>query len=392
MSVADSDSPVVDDILQHIMNHMPPYEGKDPNTSDKWSCKSSTCCKPEGQSGLRLQVCSRCKAARYCSVACQREDFHKHLPDCREIKQLTSKMEQEAQNLRHNQEWGNGPPSNLFETEIGNFWGILETRDYCRTRFELASRHSNIAHSYEVRPLLEMVLGHQLELLRLCKYDNLGIRDLVPFTLLSLNRDDDCHAFIKHWVPVLRDGSAEYTELHKNSSPGDWIYPRDQNKLEDLWKPGLDSEDFYPLSFLAALCIIKLRIIAAYEAKVEQIKTLSKTGLGKGLGDAMEHVQRLHTNRDGESLEVVQEQEKHVHNYFRILQKRNPTFLPSIVNPGPLKNQAPPDFIQHGKPSEAWGVLNSCNRHFVRIPGVQERIEKIVGKNPKYDYEIQRHF
>lgn len=386
MSVADSDSRVMDDLLERIMNHMPPYEGKDPNTSDKWSCKSASCCKSEEKQNVHLLVCSRCKVARYCSVNCQRQDFKNHLPDCREVNNLSNQIESEAQSLRVHNNWF-GQIEDLFDTQVGNFWGIVESRDYCRARHKLFTKLSEIAHFYEVRPLLETVLGHQLELLRLNMSDNMGIRDLVPFTLLSLNRDDDCHAFIKHWVPIYEDGNVEiYSELHNRSSPGDWIYPTNQNRLEDLCHADAESGRF-PLSSLAALAIIKLRIIAAYEAKLEQIKILAKTEMGKSLGDAMEHVQRILINRDGHSEQVIQEQEKHVQKYFRIMQSSNPTLLPSIVNPGPLKSQPVPDYIVRGSPSEAWGILHSCNRHFARIPGVTERIEKIVGKNPTYDYE-----
>lgn len=377
----------MDPVLAALQDSVPPYEGKDPNTSDDWHCR--ICFKHEGEERVHLRVCSRCKIIRYCSVDCQRTDYNgDHRSECRKIESLTKTMKEQAQPLRQFRGWfGGEEPKDLFHTEVGHFWGILDTRDYCRTRYELMDKLSDVAYWYEVRPLLEKVLNHQLELMRLMASDNLGLRDIVPFTLLSLNRDDDAHAFIKYWIPIMEEGS-DVSDRHRNTSKGDWIYPRGQDKREDVFEVCGCSESYFPLAFLAALCIIKLRMIAAYKTKQNQANAFSETRMGRNLGDAASVVREAATNRDGEAA-IMAQQERHVTRYFKLMQKLNPTLLPAIVNPRPLKSQPPPQYIQPGKPSEAWIVLMSCNRHFVRIPGTQDHIESIIGKNPTYDCQME---
>ncbi|KAJ3577267.1 hypothetical protein NPX13_g3301 [Xylaria arbuscula] len=49
---------------------------------------------------------------------------------------------------------------------------------------------------------VEKALAHFQDMLRLCRGDNLGIRDLVPSLLLRLGREQDCYDFIKWWAAV----------------------------------------------------------------------------------------------------------------------------------------------------------------------------------------------
>jgi hypothetical protein len=76
----------------------------------------------------------------------------------------------------------------------------METRDYCRARSRFAYEISFLNHHYEVRSLYEIVLDHQLDLLRLCASDNQGIRDEFCFTLISLNLDKEAYNFVKWWA------------------------------------------------------------------------------------------------------------------------------------------------------------------------------------------------
>ena len=70
-----------------------------------------------------------------------------------------------------------------FVHHVGEFWGILETRDYMR---EMVSHASLTAAAAQI-----------FDCLRLCRSDNMGMRDLLPAILLRLNRDQECYDFIK---------------------------------------------------------------------------------------------------------------------------------------------------------------------------------------------------
>jgi len=91
-----------------------------------------------------LKTCTRCRIAKYCSAQCQKEDFPDHKKACKRIKKLTDKVEELAEELRCARTFG---LQNLFVTQVGRFWCIFVTRDYCRARLELANE-------------IEMVFSH----------------------------------------------------------------------------------------------------------------------------------------------------------------------------------------------------------------------------------------
>ena len=92
----------------------------------------------ESENIVELKTCERCLLMQYCSIKCQEEHFDLHKKDCRRIKKLMSKVEQLAEELHCFSDFGH-PTENYFETQVGGFWGLVETRDYCRARLELAN-------------------------------------------------------------------------------------------------------------------------------------------------------------------------------------------------------------------------------------------------------------
>ena len=106
----------------------PLYEGKDVNLSDDWYCFT---CSERG----KLSKCSRCGVARYCSSKCQKENWSEHKSQCKELMNADAVIEREYEKLCHHTPWFGGGTENLFETSIGHFWEIMESRDYYRALF-----------------------------------------------------------------------------------------------------------------------------------------------------------------------------------------------------------------------------------------------------------------
>lgn len=71
-----------------------------------------------------------------------------------------------------------------FDSTIGHFWGVTDTRPYMRARCSLAMFLRAAGHHQES-------LDHLLDMLRLNPGDNQGIRDLVPASLLALQRNQE---------------------------------------------------------------------------------------------------------------------------------------------------------------------------------------------------------
>jgi hypothetical protein len=188
-------------LAQIILDQEPPYEGKDPNLHDHPYCST---CYDKSSEEKPLLKCSRCKLVYYCSVDCQKENFGAHKKTCKHIVKLVANLIRETAPLISGPAammWGGGgPPDNWFETQVGMFWGLHETRDYMRARLALVNEICNLSFELETVELWENVLGHYQDMLRLCFRDNLGLRYRFPYFLLSLNRDDDAYCFVRYWM------------------------------------------------------------------------------------------------------------------------------------------------------------------------------------------------
>lgn len=370
-------------------DHCLPYDGKNSSLLEDWVCK--VCRKTAATDGTDLLRCSRCKIVRYCSQACQRKDFAAHKGVCQVLNSLSLDLYCEALGLRSSivitRERGEFK-QNIFENCSGIFWEIPEARNYCLTRFRLSNILNEVAETYEVRPLLEIIANHRLELMRLIGCDELEQRYVVPFTLLSVNRDDDCYGFVKYWISLIIAGSYS-PRMHQRSSRGHWIYLKDQDMTEDVLDVLKPNAPGIPLPFVAALCIIKLRIIAAHDARVKHFEIFSQSQGGRLLGDSLTHVRAAYVGDQAER-KMIQRQEKHLKRYLQLMHRINPSFLPSIVNPRPLMGQEHSCTWTPGTPSEAYGVHYDSHHLFSSIPGALKRFEAVVGSNPTYDSDLSR--
>lgn len=399
-----------DDLIARVMQYVKPFNGTDPNTSDEWYCKQ--CCKHAGEKRddnddyeekkeegetcnddvIRLFTCSRCKLARYCSRDCQRADYQEHKEQCKGIADLTKEVRKLRAELEDIDVSMNGAKENLFETHVGIFWGIIETRDYCRARNHLSNIIEHMAHWYEIKMLLEESLKHKLSLLRLNVSDNMGLRSDVPFTLLKLNRDRHCMAFIVHWLK--RDGNENHQELerrHSASNDGDWLYGDVEGEdilYQDVHDITGRREFSFDLNFMMAVLIIKLRLIKKYEEDVKQSERFKQTTASQLLGNDPSTVIGDALHGGTAQARKIDRQKRLVETYMDEIDENNPTMLPAVINPGPLKRQPEPEFFSHGLPSEAYFTLMRCNRLFIRIPGAEDILEQRFGPNPSYNYEV----
>ena len=80
----------------------------------------------------------------------------------------------------------------FFEVEMGNFWGILETRPYMRARLGLAQ-------CLEAIGKVDEAAEHYCQLLRLNPNDNQGVRDMLLSCLLETDRDAEADKLLKKY-------------------------------------------------------------------------------------------------------------------------------------------------------------------------------------------------
>jgi len=159
-----------------------------------------------------LQKCGTCKVVLYCSAAHQKMDWMvRHKASCNIIKTAIKTYNDQTTTL------GLDDPKQDFSNDIGHFYSIQETRPYMQSRFDLMTAILNI----RTGEAFEAALSHALEMLRLCRGDNLGVRFQVPALYLRLGRDQEAYKFIKWWMTTssasdysIMDLSLPYLDLH----------------------------------------------------------------------------------------------------------------------------------------------------------------------------------
>ncbi|KAI1429068.1 hypothetical protein F5Y12DRAFT_729456 [Xylaria sp. FL1777] len=196
----------------------------------------------------QLLRCSACRAFRYCSREHQVAHRPQHKSACTKIKSARSKLAREEHDVR-NATPDFMTPANAFETEVGHFWGIVNTRDYMRARFMLTKRLFLLGTLDSVDEGLE----HLRDMLRLCRSDNMGVRHIVPAVMLRLDLDQECYDFMKWWATCDEDGTYNW---------GDTTLPyldlREANALED---PEFLLGEYAELNYVVALLLLKLKLL-----------------------------------------------------------------------------------------------------------------------------------
>ena len=337
------------------------------------------CRMPESQK--QLKTCKKCLLATYCGKECQIADWSEHKAVCKGIKADAVSTEKEFNLLRQEEDM-----ENAFEDHVGHFWGILETRDYCRARRDLAMKTHKLAKTTKSPKALKAAVDNMLDLLRLIHSDNLGLRGVVPFLMLDQDRDDDAYNFVKWWTTIDPDGRYDWGQVPR-SQPGEWLYLRDQDVKEDLLiRPG--KKDFHvQLAHLATIILIKARLIS----KAQEINLKGEAALQKLLEESgRSHGQvelPLHAIRNHLALLSDQELKRQnalVDKYLQKLLSMNHILAKAVINPDPLLSREPPHYMSAGSPEEAYSVLDFSLHLFQANALLMSKISQLVGPSPSY--------
>ncbi|KAK6856142.1 hypothetical protein PG995_008293 [Apiospora arundinis] len=225
-----------------------------------------TCAQPGcGRQGPDLLQCGACRLVHYCGPEHQREHRPDHKVSCNLVKRAQAAATAAEAELRA-RPGDDLAPADVFTNGVGRFWG-----EFPATRPYMQALHDSITASLDIRTgeAVERALATSLEMLRLCRGDNQGIRSQVPMLYLRLGRDQEAFDFLK-WYAV-RGTAADYNWADM-SQP--FLDLKDEDAvLEDISVPFKRVVD---LSFLASLTLLKTRLMLDLVALAQHVEEEEK--------------------------------------------------------------------------------------------------------------------
>ena len=318
-----------------------------------------------GNNGKLLR-CSGCKVTSYCNQQHQVSDRLEHAKKWNAVKQARNKFEKEEQALR---EYPGGGFWQAYPLEncVGHFWGILPTRDYMRARFGLSDALLGIQTFGAVNAATE----HIRDMLRLCRSDNMGVRDIYPHCLLRLGRDQECYDFVK-WYATTGQGSYDWGNM---SLP--YLDIVDADVFES---PKYVCRKYPDLSHLVCTTLLKIKLWKDLEALGSA--TFLEKRLPRELIDRIKYfIPRSDILRkngimmtSGQRLELISRLEIQIDVLFEAVEEANEHFWPALIYPG-KDLEARPETYSDGDVTQMQVVLMSCYKSWVETDGAIQVIE-----------------
>lgn len=309
----------------------------------------------------------------YCSRAHQASHRHKHKLSCNAVKQKRDYLQCEEHALRVQPPDGFTMPADVFDTHVGRFWGILGTRDYMRALYGVIEALGKIP-TFDA---IQASLDHALEVLRLNRSDNMGVRSLIPTLFLRLGRDQDCYDFVKWYQTTGQESDYNWGDT---SLP--FLHIRNTNALESVEYMCGSWPD---LSHVVAIALLKIKLLL-------DVKSLKNSSF---LGDRVPpeivgNIQRYvpqstiissnittmyHTDHDS----LIEELSSQVELLYTAVDRANDTFWLALVNPENEDHlNARPDSYSHGSEEEMQLNLQYSINAWLETPGAMDFITETV--------------
>lgn len=330
------------------------------------------CADCNASSGVtNLFRCQACQVVYYCGrdhQGAHREDYKR---PCNEIKKSREKVDREETKLRsHPGDFMT--PSNLFEEHAGDFWGIAETRDYMRARFDLVEALLKI----KTYAAVEAAQAHVVDLLRLCRGDNMGVRDLLPALDLRLGKDQECYDFCKWWSTTGQERNYDWDDME---SP--YLDIKGANVFETPHE--IFDTEFGSLSRSAAITLLKIRLLL----DVRALQNSSMIG-GKVPQEILNGVRWQLVNGSviagnddimyaEDQTALIQSLEIQVQDLYTAVKNSNKHFWPALLNPG-MHLMARPEAFSHGSLQQMQLVLQYSFDAWMETPGAVNMIRELV--------------
>ena len=336
--------------------------------SDKPKCPP---CEADGNTiSAKLLCCTGCHVAHYCGLDHQAADRESHKRACNAIKKAQKRLDFEETKLR-NHPPDYFTPENLFEEHAGHFWGILETRNYMRARYALIEAFLKV----KTYAAAKAAHDHGMDCLRLCRSDNMGVRDMLPALKLRLGQDQECYDFVKWYATTGEDIHYDW---------GDMDSPYLNLKGEDVFEklPANATHRFASLPHTIALTLLKLRL--KLDVRVLQRSSIIGTKVPQEIMDNIqEHIVGDIVSRRKDIIGATdltplnKELDRQIQALIKVVNMRNPQFWNSLFEPG---NHLTARFATYspGSVQEMQRALQSSFDSWIETPGAIDLLKEYL--------------
>jgi hypothetical protein len=261
-------------------------------------------------------------------------------------------------------------PANPLENAIGHFWGIHETRPYMRARYAVVEALVKIKTFNAV----QAAFNHIMDLLRLCRSDNMGVRQLVPALFLRLGKDQGCYDFVKWYATTGEESGYDW---------GDMSMPYLDVKDADIFEPvDLLIRNGTDLSYAVSVALMKIRLLldvthlqnsAVLGEKLPQelldnIRSQLVSTVVAGNKDIMD---------SKDQTPLIVKLKSQVEELYTAVKKSNEYFWPALLRPGANLVARPEAYVQ-GSREHMQLVLQYSYDSWVETPGAIDVIRELV--------------
>jgi hypothetical protein len=310
----------------------------------------------------KLLRCAGCKVAQYCGREHQVAHRSEHKKQCNEIKRLQERVEYEKRKL----------PAEDFKHYVGDFWSLFETRDYMTARFFYAEAVLEIKSLEAVQTALDTFM----DMLRLCRGDNQGLRFYVPALLLRLGRDQDAYDFIMAWRKIYL-GECDPDD----GAPFEKVKGGDVFENVDSWTKGNDLR-LGPLPHAAALILLKIRLLRDLEALQHSDAVKEKVpqevldNIRTKLASPIIAGNRQIIERGDHSADIARLKSQ-ISALVARLKRNNEHFWPMLLDPGAaLKTK--PTYYSMGTREESIIAVQQSFDSWDKTPGARAVLEELL--------------
>jgi hypothetical protein len=319
-----------------------------------------------------LRRCQGCKAVSYCGRDHQVSDRDDHRRACNSIKKAREALDLEEQRLRaHPGDFMT--PANVFEEGKGHFWGILETRTYMRNRYALVEALLKVKTPDAVAAAFQ----HLMDMLRLCRGDNMGVRDLVPALFLRLGKDQECYDFVKWYATAGQDPHYDW---------GDMSLPFLDVKDADVFEPvDVFTRRHLALSYTVSVTLLKVRLLLDVRDLHKSTVTgekLPQEALDNTPGQLVSTI--LAKNKDimesKDQSALIEKLESQVMKLYTAVKRESQYFWSALLQPG-AHLTARPFSYSYGSLEQMQLVLQYNYDSWVETPGAIDVVRDLVKKD-----------